>query len=232
MPLPQGRVKFNKDTISKLAKKEEAAEGYFAFRIMAAEPHEPSKADNYDIMSKLSLRMLKDPDDMDSITGKPVSTWITWPLTNPDDDEHEPPRWAADQACALLHALDPKAYTDVPRFVDKKLVFKGEEIDREEEEACREEAIASISEACVACYEDHAQLVGHRIFARLYYPKKSPNFPSLVRMSAEAEEELDTVYVRYSSGGGEKKKSNGATGKAKAARGRKGSRSARRKRVN
>ncbi len=218
MAIPKSAVSFNKDHISELAKNRRAAEGYFAFLSVEAEAHDSESEKSKDLlMSKIRLRMLENPKDIDSVKGRTVQQWLTWPLANPDIKDHEPPDRGIGEVAGYLSSMFPDEVLDVPRLVGegrvRKLFFKGEEITREEEQACKEEALDSIGPKSAECFTDHALLVGHVFFARLYYQRGS-DFPSLAQISATQKEDLSTEYEERGADSG--KKSGGrAPGRAK-----------------
>ena len=113
--IPTTQVSFNKDAIAALVAKERPAEGYFGFLVTEAKRHESKNTENHNLMLSVTLRMLKDPDNADSVTGLPVRQWPALPLANPDVEGHEEPKYAADQSAGLLSALFPDEVDDYPR---------------------------------------------------------------------------------------------------------------------
>ena len=213
MPLPSKPVSFNRQKSAKrLAAKARPAEGYFPFVLKGANAHEPKDPENFDIMSKLDWRMLENANDTSSMVGLPFSTWFTWPIDHPDNDEHQARERTGPDAAQLLAAFFPKECDDVPRRNKRRLEFQGVEITKDEEAEHREDAVARAGEKSQEVYNDHALFVGKVIWARLFYGKDSDDFPRLGAYAAEqdTEREVSTTYVE-NFGGGDNGKPNGDT---------------------
>jgi hypothetical protein len=196
-------IGFDKSNIGELTATQKPAKGYHALLVIAAERHQSEKNDN--IMGKLTMKILTDPEDGNSVKGMPISTWLTFPVKNLDVEGHKVENWMPRMACDAMSAFFPGEVFAFPRAErgTGKLLYKGEYIDREDERECRKEALLS----CVAKTQEvwgeegenlGPSFVNERIFAELYYDKKNPDFPSLRNFNATCPEdwELSTEVIQ------------------------------------
>ena len=218
-------VSFNRDNIAKMAADDRHACGQFARINTDAEFHESENNDN--IMLRVASKALEDPEDGDSQKGMNLYQYLTLPLDNLDADGHVAPKWSGRMAAEYLSACFPEDVPAPPKRFERggPLYYKGEEIDRADERACRHEAIEAAGLLSEKLADDPSMLVNRGYFCEVHYPKKNPEFPSQRNFLAEMPEdwELSDKYIEETEvvdngGRGAKRKGGKKKGKKKSKR--------------
>lgn len=183
------KVSYTKEAVREAATVRRAARGNHAFTVTNAQEH--VSQNNQNLMQRLTLRMLKDSDDPNSVVGPRVSNFVTLPLDNPDVEGHQAPPWSFRMAAEIFSACFPDEVPAPPRRQGGELYYKGDAVPANKEAACRHESMIAAAEAAIEVYEDPSQWInGQVVFASLYYDEGS-DFPSLRRFQAELPENWD-----------------------------------------
>ncbi len=189
---------FTDDFVSRMALKSRPAEGYFCLLVSDSQlfkSDDPEK--NKGTKLKLTWRMLKDPNNTESFTGKVFNTFLTLPMGDENDPSWAPSEMQVDDACGLLSAFFPEEVDDVPRFVGerghKQLTYKGEHCDKDDETINRMEAVASAHAKAKEIAADPSILANRVLYARVAHSKG--DFLNLRDYASEPQTELSDTYV-------------------------------------
>lgn len=197
------KASFNKSNVKEFTAEKRVASGKHAFLIVDAEQHESENNDN--VMQKLSLKILTDPEDANSVAGFSTRTYVTLPLDNSDVSGHSAPDWSGRTANEIISA----AFEDVPAFPRKikggKVLYNGGEIDADDFNSAKEEAMIATGEKSEELNENPTAWNGQRIYADLSYDENG--WPRLRHACTEPPADWEISYETMEIVGG---KSNGA----------------------
>lgn len=184
-------VPLTSDEITRLATKSRIAAGFHALIIASAEEHIPKDPSNVNVMSKLTLRPLADPNDAASAEKRvSVTKWITWPLRNPEVSGHQPPQGRqAREAAEFLAAFFPSEVPAWPAMVDGRLTHEGRTITKAEADAIERECLTAAANKAAEVYSDHNLLVGLVAYGVVSHPPAKDDgrdpFPEVKGWAAE-----------------------------------------------
>lgn len=167
---------FSPEAIKETAKKKTLPNGaWFRFLVTKQDTKVNEKSGN--VGTRLGLRALKDPNDASSTFGAPASNNITWPFRNkgfvyPETtkdhkkgDPHEAPD-TEGMVIQFLNALDP-SFPTYPRWVEGKLMYKGEEIPEDQNDAKREEVVSEIYNTLKKVYANPEYFINEAFYAQV-----------------------------------------------------------------
>jgi len=188
MPIP-----FNKGRAKEFAASATIAPGGHALCFVAGERHYSKKEENDNLMARYELKKIVDPEDEDTIVGKSVSYWTTFPLDNPEVDGHEVPQWAGRMFQGFAAAVNPEL-PEWPHFDkdEQQTYFKGEPIEKGEQVdqaklACIMEAGEYASELWGEDGDNVDSIVGTVVYGEVEYEEGS-DFPRVGRLYREPPE--------------------------------------------
>ena len=153
---------FDPKDIAAAASKQSLSLGWFRFLTTDAKL-QIAKSGHYMIVTR--NEPLTDPDDPDSAVSRlSVRNNLVMPFDNPDVEDQKAPNTTGLMGQALrAYGYDLPQY---PRVIDGVLTYNGEEIEKAEEDACRQEAVQAIWDACLALMQDPEQLVDQAFYAK------------------------------------------------------------------
>lgn len=191
-----GDVVMTDDYCNQLAVKPKVAQGRFCFLITDCEEyHKEDPAEDIGHKMRLTLRMLENPEDTGSVKGMTVRANITWPFGDSNDPSWIPSSFQVEDCCGFLNAIFPDECIDVPRLVGekgkRKLIFKGEPCEREDEYLGRAEAVRSARDKAKEVHANLAMFIGKVFYADT---KHSGDFVNLRNWSSEPAGDLCGVY--------------------------------------
>lgn len=169
-------IKFSPESVKKLSLKESGTPGWYRWIVTNAET-QVAGTGSYMIVTNLSP--LEDVDDPNSVFKKlRVRNNIILPEENPEVDGHKAPN-TIGLCHGFLMALYPDEIDDYPRFSDGALRFKGEEIEKAEEENYREEVTKQVTDKLEQLWLDPTPLVDEVFYAELFQNGDFSNIKSI-----------------------------------------------------
>ncbi len=173
----------------------------------------------------LTCSPLKDPKVADSRTSLTVRHSLILPLPNPNVEGHEAPNTGGMCHAYYYAVLGAEKMPDYPRKIDGELVYKGERIEKDAEEACKAEVNALVAAQLKADWKNGgADRMDDAFYAEVFNNNKG--FTNLRHLSEDMPKGCSYVpaseFVAAGTSDGAEKKSAGANGKEKAANGAKG----------
>jgi hypothetical protein len=158
-------VRFTDEEMVERSKKATLSIGYYRFLITDAKC-KVSGANN--MMVVCTCSPLKDPDDAGSASWPNIYHNLVLPFRNADVEDHTPPNTFRLVSDFLQATYDDKIPT-MPRMQDGALVFKGEVISRDKEEAARLETNNAVQDLAFALWEDPSDLVDRAFYAEVFW---------------------------------------------------------------
>lgn len=179
------KYKFNKEALARFVADKKLKEGYHAGVVVdVVQFNNDNRPD--DLTVRIAYKVLEDPDNPASMTGRPFSEFFT--LLNDDS-----PDFAGQMQVNFLHAYFPEEIPGWPIWDKdlKSVVFNGEPIPKSEEINARQKCLLAAGEKAEALWGDGSapftELVGSIVFFKIYY-KENSDFPSVTKHCAELPE--------------------------------------------
>ena len=147
---------------------------------------------NGHLVIQRKVKALKDPEDANS-TAKPV---LFADMYLPKVNKNHPGHKAPDTMGLVirdLHAMFPEDVPLYPRREGEALVFKGEEIEKGDEEAARDEVNEAVAEKLNDLWSNPGQLVGMAFWATYDTNKRDPQYKNLDKITPEKDETLEVT---------------------------------------
>lgn len=154
-------VSFSKGDIVKASQRRVLREGWYPF---TGKSVKKDSTKNGHLTIKLNCAPLTDPEDIESATTPTCAYSMYLPFVNEEEEGHKAPNTAGICGSALQAIYGEEEYPSPPRRVDGSLVFKGEEIDRTEEQDAKEEVNDLVFTKLAELWEDPEELTADYIF--------------------------------------------------------------------
>jgi hypothetical protein len=190
-------IPFNKSRAAEFAAQPKIAEGYHALVVIDVQPHQgrpKNGVENHNILAKVTLQKILDPEDGDTRKGPTVKVFPTLPLDNPEVEGHEVPQWAGRMFAEFAASVN-EALPEPPRFDrdTKETFYRGEAVEKgpDVERAridCIQEAGAWASEWWGEEGDNLQSIVGQVVYGSISYPEGS-EWPDVGRLSRECAED-------------------------------------------
>lgn len=179
---------FTADAIKKAAARKGYKAGIYAKWIVVDSGKDVSK--NGHLVIKRKVKALRDPDDANSTAKPTLFADMYLPKINKNFPGHKAPD-TMGLIIRDLHAMFPEDVPLYPRREGDVLVFKGQEIEKGDEEACRDEVNEAVAEKLNALWADPGQLVGMAFWASYDTNKKDPQYKNLDKITPERDESME-----------------------------------------
>jgi len=176
---------FSNDDVKRNAAVDRLAEGWYRFVIDRAQT---SVAESGTFQIVTNNAPLEDPEDGDSRVGPSIRNSLTIPLANPEVEGHKAPNTLG--ICQSFFCALSKEHPRFPRK-DKEsglLLFRGEEIEREEVAEKREEVVGLVHETLSNLWQDPEQLVDEAFFGEVIHNGDYANIKKVVAELPEGAE--------------------------------------------
>lgn len=151
---------FNDEDIARGAKRDQIPFGWHRFIVTSAERKIGATEKT---MGNLTINMqvcaLQDQDDPNSKVRPPMYQNLTIPIANPEVPGHTTKTWMTGMAMQFLASVFDEEVFTFPRKIDGVLTYKGEEIDKEDEEECRKDAVKRMLNKCKELWADPTLLL-------------------------------------------------------------------------
>jgi hypothetical protein len=165
-----GQISYDKDLTLRAAAKRMLPKDIWARFVITNVENKVSEGTGH-MMLVLKCAPLKDPDDIESKTGPSVRYNVVLPFKNPELESHEPPNTASMMPQVLRAIYGTEGDDGIPEFPvrgkDKKLTYRGEEIDDSEEQEKREEVITKTFDKLIALHDAPDQLLNETFYAKV-----------------------------------------------------------------
>jgi hypothetical protein len=179
-------LSYTEDDVANAATRPQLAEGWYRFVITNAKRTE--SRENGHLMINQTLTPLSDPDDADSKASPNIFNNLCFPHKNKNRADHKPPNTAG-----ICHGFLMAIYDDMPdypRMVDGTLTYNGEAIDREDENACRQEVTKEVFERLNALWEDPDALLDEAVYGQVHI---NGQYVNVKNIRAELPEDAELV---------------------------------------
>lgn len=186
------KTRYSEDDVNRgAAKKRLYKDKWYAFCIKSAET-KTSESGHLMLITKNAP--LTNPEDVNSVGGPAVrDNWVL-PFDNEDVAEQEAPNTGGICIGKLRGIFGVEGKDGIPynprRDKDKKLRYKGEEIDPEKEMDARREVVSKGYKKLDALYENPTELIGHVFFGRV---KHEGDFDNIDRYAFALPENADVA---------------------------------------
>lgn len=144
---------------------------------------------NGHLVIQRKVKALRDPDDANSTCKPTLFADMYMPRVNKNHPGHKAPD-TLGLIIRDLHAMFPEEVPTYPQRQGEALVYKGEEIEKGDEEACRDEVNEAVSAKLNDLWANPGQLVGMAFWATYDVNKKDPQYKNLDHITPEQDMEL------------------------------------------
>jgi hypothetical protein len=185
------KISYTDEDVARAAKRDKFTEG--TYRGVLTDIVRQVSKDNHHLMFKCVYRMLADPNDAGSVVGPAGYHYQCLPFRNPEFEDHVPAKFFARSTTDWLAAHVPDEVPARPRRdgegKDAPIVFKGESIEKDQQEECEREAYDAAFSKASAMWEDESnaaidELKGSAVYFDLYY-QDGKDFPSFGNFRSE-----------------------------------------------
>jgi len=189
-------ITFDDSDVERASTRDMLSPGWYAFVIK--DHKKDTTHENHHLRSKFSLAPLKDPTDDNTESTPRAFHSIIYPFKNDSQEGHAPPNTLGIAASFLRAILGEDDVPYFPRRIDGQLTYRGEPIDKKQEEACRKEATKIQMNALLAIATgDDDALVGAVFFGLVVHKGEYANI-KVVRGEPPTDAELvDPDNFRY-----------------------------------
>lgn len=157
-------ISFTSDDIAKHSTRPSLTDGWYQWICTQAET---TVAKSGHLMIDTRNAPLAEADDPSSKVAKfAVRDNIILPFDNPNMADHKAPNTAGLCHAKLMAIFGEDEIPDYPRVVDGVLTYKGEEIQKVDEQAYREEVTALVFHKLQELWQDPTPLVDQAFFAK------------------------------------------------------------------
>lgn len=180
-------IKLTAEDIAKKAARLSLNLGWYQFLVTQAE----SKiAKSGSLMIELRCAPLKEVNDQNSkVMNLSLRNNIVLPVSNPDLPEHLAPNTTGIVVSALV-AMEIKGIVDYPRTIDGQLMYKGEVIEKAEQDDARVEVTQLALDKILALYDDPSELVDCAFYAQVI---EKDGYTNIGSMRAELPDGVELV---------------------------------------
>lgn len=214
-------LSFTEQDIMDSAKWDVLAQGFYCFKIVDTSTKVTVKGKNPgSLMMTWRLRALRDPNDLDSVAGPPMFHNLIVPKQNPDVPQHTKPKTFGLVAQAL-RAIFPDEIPSMPyRNEDGDLEYNGDLIEKDDEQACRNEVAQIVLQKLEEIWTDGSLCVDRIFYAEAYDNDGYMNLRHIdyeLSPNPQTGEMPELMDPEKTVKAEAKKGDNGATGRAKPA---------------
>jgi len=172
-------IKLTPENIAQMSQRQSLALGWYQFLVTEANA---KVAKSGSLMIELRCAPLAETDDPNSKVAKlSLRNNIVLPVANPEVADHTPPNTIGIVVSALK-ALGVEGIEDYPRQIDGQLTFKGEAIEKAEEDEARQEVTELAVTKVLELYDNPSELVDCAFYGQVI---EKDGFTNIAGMRSE-----------------------------------------------
>jgi hypothetical protein len=184
------KISYTEDDVSRDVQRKKYSKGWYQLLCTTNNPKVSQNTGS--LMFQQNWAPLKEQDDPESKSTQAITNYLTLPFANKDIADHKAPNTLG--IChALLRAVGGdlgNELPDYPRKIDGSLVFKGDEIAKEDEEEARREVARATRDKLIEIYDEPSVLEGYTAFG---YVTIEGDYNKISKFKAELPDDEDLV---------------------------------------